>query len=77
MPDVVPLEPARRQLGLTYYALWQAYFELGGVGRPTDIERHLGGGLQLSDLEHDMLVHSLNEMFADRDMNHPLGYSRP
>lgn len=75
--DVVPLEAARQFLGLSRHRLWEAYFELGGNNSPADVGRHLSGGQQLPRLEHDMLVHALNEEFLDRDMNHPLSYSRP
>jgi len=75
--DVGPLEAARQLLGLTHSAVWHAYFELGGNCPPLEIESHLAGGAQVADREHDMLVHALNEAFSERDMNHPLPYSRP
>lgn len=77
MLDVTPLEAARQALGLTYDSVWHAYFELGGNRPPSDVERHLSGGTQLATPDHDVLVHALNEVFAERDMNHPLAYSRP
>lgn len=75
--DVQPLEAARQFLGLSLRRLWDAYFGLGGNCSPADIGSHLSGGEQLPRLEHDVLVHALNEEFLDRDLNHPLTYSRP
>ena len=75
--DVEPLEAARRRLGLSHRTVWHAYFGLGGSCSPAIIESYLGGGPDVSASQHDVLVHALNEVFLDRDMNHPLGYSRP
>jgi len=75
--DVAPLEAARELLGLSRHRLWEAYFELGGNSSPADVGQHLSGGPQLTRLEHDVLVHALNEEFLDRDMNHPVPYSHP
>ena len=34
------------------------------------------GYLDVSDHEYDIVVHSLNELFAERHQNHPLAYAR-
>ncbi|CAN5170160.1 hypothetical protein BH18ACT4_BH18ACT4_10600 [soil metagenome] len=40
-----------------------------------DLDGYLRGDAEFSGHEHDVLVHALNEGFAERDLNHPLSYS--
>lgn len=75
--DVVPLEAARQQLEVTLKDLWDGYFQLGGSCSLVKVQDHMCGGAQLPGIQHDILVHALNELFLERDMNHPLKYSRP
>ncbi|MGI8683758.1 MAG: hypothetical protein ACR2MO_01420 [Acidimicrobiales bacterium] len=75
--DVLPLAAARRLLHLTLNDLWASYFALGGSCSLVQVENHLAGAAQVSGLQHDVLVHALNEEFQDRDMDNPLEYSRP
>jgi hypothetical protein len=63
-------------LGLSAPALWLDYLSLGGGLTPDEIDAFLTGHRDVSDYEHDILVHSLNERFAERDQNHPLAYAR-
>ena len=71
----VVVEAARSMLGVSPRALWLDYLALGGNLNPDDIDAFLAGHQDLSDHEHDVLVHSLNERFADRGQNHPLAYA--
>jgi hypothetical protein len=71
-----PVEAARSMLGLSTSALWIDYLALGGILGPGDLTAFLDGYRDISDHEHDILVHSLNERFADRDENHPLAYAQ-
>jgi hypothetical protein len=59
--DYDRLEGARRDVGLTQDELWMRYFALGGVAMPTEFEAYLVGALDPEPLEHDILVHALNE----------------
>jgi hypothetical protein len=38
------------------------------------LESHLGNEEVLTDDEHNMLVHALNERFSDMDLDHPIPY---
>jgi hypothetical protein len=59
--DYDRLEGARRDVRLTQDELWMRYFALGGVAMPTEFEAYLAGALHPEPLEHDILVHALNE----------------
>ena len=48
---------------------------MGGSLPPDELNAFLAGYLDVSDHEHDILVHSLNELFAERHQNHPLAYA--
>jgi hypothetical protein len=71
-----PVEAARSMLGLSTSALWIDYLALGGVLAPDELNAFLGGRRDISDHEHDILVHSLNERFTERAQDHPLAYAR-
>jgi hypothetical protein len=71
-----PVEAARSMLGLSTSALWIDYLALGGILAPDDLTAFLDGYREISDHEHDILVHSLNERFTDRDQDHPLAYAQ-
>lgn len=77
MLDARPLEAARRRLDVTLRELWASYFALGGSCSLLQVGNHLAGTAQISSHQHDVLVHALNERFLDRDMDHPVEYSRP
>jgi hypothetical protein len=69
-----PSEAARQHLGLSYMDVWIDYFALGGnldAGQLTD---YLRGQRHVSDTDHNIVVHALNEVFHDRGDNHPLTY---
>ena len=61
-------------LGVSPRALWLDYLALSGNLNPDDIDAFLAGHEDVSDHERDVLVHSLNERFADRGQNHPLAW---
>lgn len=75
--DVRPLEAALRVLDVTLRELWSSYFALGGTCSLLQVRNHLAGTAEISGLQHDVLVHALNERFLDRGMDHPLEYTRP
>jgi hypothetical protein len=71
------LDRARRQAALSQFELWVRYFELGGLDSPLELEGYLFGALQPTTHEHDLLVHALNERFAELGRGHPVPYSDP
>jgi hypothetical protein len=74
--DLSVLEAAREQAGLSAWQLWLRYFALGGSALASDVARHLRTGDVLSDHEHEVLVHALNERFVEMDLDHPLSYAK-
>ena len=73
MPDV-PLDIARRQLGLSYMELWIDYFALGGRLDVSGLTGYLEGHRPTTDTDHNVIVHALNELFRDRGQDNPLVY---
>ena len=59
------LDQSRRDAGLSQFDLWLRYFEFGGMANPPELEAYLLGVLQPSPREHDLLVHALDERFAE------------
>jgi hypothetical protein len=68
------LDVVRRDLGLSYLELWIDYFALGGALDVVQLTRYLRGDRDLTNSDHNVLVHALNEVFQDRGENHPLSY---
>jgi hypothetical protein len=68
------------QAGLSYSQLWLLYFALGGTATTEQVEAYVnvGAGRPFDDggIQHDTLVHALNERFMDMDLDHPLPYQR-
>ena len=77
MSDVVALEAARVELGLTLYELWVAYFALGGLRDSRALGAYLDGTGITTDTDHDVIAHALNETFVELGQNHPMPYRRP
>src|SRR2546421_8218125 len=71
------LDRARRQATLSQFELWMRYFELGGMDSPLELDGYLLGALQPTTHEHDLLVHALNERFAELGRGHPVPYTDP
>ena len=68
------LEDARQRLGLSYMDLWIDYFALGGNLDADQVAHHLRGDRPVSDSDHNILAHALNERFQDRAENNPMPY---
>jgi hypothetical protein len=68
------LDEARRRLGLSTMELWVDFFALGGTLSAHELERYLHDDHDITDTDHNVLVHALNELFHDRGQNHPLAY---
>jgi hypothetical protein len=68
------LEAARQRLGLSYMDLWIDYFAIGGNLSADQLGLYLGGDRDVTNTEHNVLAHALNERFRDRGENHPLTY---
>ena len=73
MPNNPP-EAARQHLGLSYLDVWIQYFALGGNLDADQLTDYLRGERDVSDVDHNVVVHALNEVFVDRGDDHPLGY---
>jgi hypothetical protein len=68
------LDDARRRLGLSYMDLWIECFALGGNLDADGLEHYLHGERAVSDTDHNVIVHALNEAFLDLGHNHRLAY---
>ena len=69
------LQAARDQACLSKWDLWVRYFALGGSASLDAVDRHIGDGDVLDAGQHDVLVHALNERFAEMDLGRPLTYA--
>lgn len=72
--DTISFETARQQAGLSAIELWLAYFSLGGLATPGDLESILAGRTRADRRDHDLLSLALNERFLDMDLDHPMPY---
>ena len=66
------------QAELTMPELLRSYVALGGTATADELTAYVEGrpDEQLDDVQHDTLVHALNERFSERDLDHPLPYHR-
>ncbi len=69
------LQAAREQAGLSEWDLWVRYFALGGSASQDVVQRHIREGDVLDAGQHDVLVHALNERFAEMELGRPLKYA--
>ena len=69
------MEAAQEQASLSNWELWLRYFALGGSASPGKLQRHSRDGGVLDEGQHDVLVHALNERFAEMELGHPLAYA--
>lgn len=75
--ELVEIRAALDRLEWSESTAYAAYFELGGVHTRGVIDEYLRGERALSDTQHDVFVHGINEAFADRGMDHPIAYRAP
>jgi len=68
------LDRARQKTGLSQAELWMRYFGLGGMRPELEVEAILFGALSPTELDHDQIVHALNERFTELGQNHPVPY---
>ena len=68
------LEAARVQACMELSEVWLAYFALGGMESPRAVQAILGGSLDPSRTDYDLLAQALNERFSDRGGDHPVPY---
>ena len=54
-------EAARQHLGLSYLDVWVSYFGLGGNLNADHLSDYLRGERDVSDIDHNVVVHALNE----------------
>ena len=80
MLDALPLERLRVELGMTMQGLWHLCFGLGGSLSLGDLHAYLAGEerpTNVARVEHDVIVHVLNEALIDRHLEPRLAYSTP
>jgi hypothetical protein len=70
------LQPACVRLRLAPMDLWTRYFALGGNLDATAVEAYVSGLRDVPDIDHDLIVHVVNELYLDEGANHPLAYYR-
>jgi hypothetical protein len=71
---VADLDSARQQLSLTATQVWLGYFAMGGDASLVDVRDRLAGDLPVSPRERNIMAQALNDVFAERGMDHPIGY---
>ena len=59
---------------LTHDQLWISYFGLGGTAQPGRLVAYLEGSAQLTRDQHNVVVHALNEEFAELGQGYPVPY---
>ena len=69
------LDSARQAAGLTHGELWLRYFTLGGMSNALQVEAFCYGALQPSDHDYDVIVHAVNERFAELGDDRRVAYS--
>ncbi len=76
-PTSMSLPEALARTGLSFPELWVRYFALGGNASTLALEAYVHGALELAPIDHDMIVHALNEALSDLGEHRALGYIRP
>lgn len=71
------LDAARQRLGLSVLELWIEYFALGGRVDAHGFAAYLRAASDLSDTEHNVIAHALNERFQTSGLDHPMPYFPP
>lgn len=74
IPDHEKLDAARQRADLSIDGLWIRYFELGGLASPIELEGFLKGALVPARLEHDVLVHAINEALREKGIDETVDY---
>lgn len=59
------LAPACRRADLSIPALYLRYVGLGGLASSTELANHVTSGGPLTALEHEVIVHAVNERFLE------------
>lgn len=68
------LAPACQRADLSMVALHLRYVALGGIASLTTLTAHLASGANLSEMEHDVAVHAINERFLELQDGERLPY---
>ncbi len=71
----VMLETAREQAGLSVDVLWIRYFGNGGTATFETFQVYLSGDVVPNKLQYNIAASTLNECFADMDLDHPVPYA--
>jgi hypothetical protein len=70
-----PLRSAAAMLDISADDLWVGYVGIGGDLAPGAVEGFLDGHSDLLEPDYDRLVQVVNELFMERDEDHPVPYS--
>ena len=54
--------------------LWVDYFALGGLADSPTLDTYLRGNTTVTDIDHNLIAHALNEAFTARDQDSPVPY---
>jgi hypothetical protein len=74
-PTSNALDTARQEAGLSMQDFFLRYFGLGGMTPALEMEAVVCGALATTGLDHDRMVHALNERFTELGRNHPVPYA--
>jgi hypothetical protein len=78
MLDTAPLERTRVQLAIPLQTLWRHCLGIGGSLTLPELTAYLGGAdVGASRMNHDVIVHVLNETLIERDLSPTLAYAAP
>jgi hypothetical protein len=68
------IRDAFENTSLTAFDVWVIYYSLGGTATSDDLEAYLVAEGPLDVGQERVLAQSINEVFLDADMNHPVPY---
>jgi hypothetical protein len=78
MLDATPLEQVRTELAMPMQTLWSRCLGLGGSLTLRELAAYLvGTGVDAGRMNHDVIVHALNEALIDSDREPTLAYAAP
>lgn len=71
-----PLQRACWDAELSSDDLWLRYFALGGNAMPSEVRDYVRGTREPDRVEHDVVVHAINERYMELDRSERLPYRK-